>query len=181
MNPPSDSTPSLIFSLFGACSLLRCCSLGGGDGWRRGGVSAASCFVVALAKLRARSTDSRRSVGCPASTHFDHALRMTADMVALIAGLYVRYFLPRVLEPTFIAHLAVPSLPVPAYRHFRELNGSPQCSSRLLGNVIKWMFVDERFWCFVCAGESKQDYWRVWASDCRSLTDHSKTHSYCER
>jgi hypothetical protein len=145
MNPLLESTPPLISSLSAACSLFWCCFPGGGDGWRGGGVSAASCFVVALAKLRARSTDSRRSVGCPESTHFDHALRMATDMVALIAGLYIRHFLPRVLEPTFTAHLAVPSLPVPAYRHFRELNASPRCKLRVLGNAIRWKFVDERF------------------------------------
>jgi hypothetical protein len=106
---------------------------------------------------------------------------MAADMVALVASLYIRQSLLRVLEPTFSTHLAVPSLPVPTYRHFRDLKGSPQCSSRLLGNAMRWMFVDERFGVVVCAGESKQDYRCMEASDCRSLTKHSMPHSYCER
>jgi alkylated DNA nucleotide flippase Atl1 len=83
---------------------------------------------------------------------------MAADMVALVTSLYIRHFFPRVLEPTFTAHLAVPSLPVPTYRHLRDLKGSPQYSARLLGNVMRWMFVDERSGVVVCAGESKQDY-----------------------
>ena len=155
MNPPSDPMSPLISSLSAACSFFWCRFPGGGDGWRRGGISAASCFVVALAKLRARSTDRHRSVGRSAPTHSDHALRMAADMVALIASLYVGQFYSRVLEPTFTAHLAVPSLPVSADCHFGDSKSSPQCSSRPLGNAVRRMFVVQRFGGVVCAGESK--------------------------
>lgn len=115
MNPPLEPTPLLCSSLSDAWPLCWCAFVDGGDGWRRGGVFAACCLVVALAK--ALCTVYRMST----STHSDHALRMAADTVALIAGLYVGCLFPRMLEPTFTAHLAVPSLPVPAYRHSRDL------------------------------------------------------------
>ena len=63
MNSPLDPTLSLFSSLPNARSLCWCCSSCGGGGWRGGGVSAASCFVVALAKLRARSADNHRYTG----------------------------------------------------------------------------------------------------------------------
>jgi hypothetical protein len=70
---------------------------------------------------------------------------MATDMVSLIASLYVGQSLPWVLETTFSAHLAVPSLPVSAYCHFRDLSSPSLCRLRLLGNTIMSGFISQRF------------------------------------
>ena len=111
MNPPLEPTPLLCSSLSNAWLLCWCAFFDGGDGCR-GGVFAACCLVVALSK--APCTVYKMST----STHSDHAFRMATNMVALIAGLYVGESFHWVLEPTFTAHLAVPSPPVPADCHF---------------------------------------------------------------